>query len=379
MTLRVAIIHYWLINMRGGEKVIESLCKMFPQADIYTHVLDESAMSETIKKHNIYKTSISRLPFSKSKYQNYLPLMPGALESLDLSGYDLIISSESGPAKGVITPPGSLHICYCHSPMRYIWDQYHTYKNGAGALTKIAMPMIAPWLRQWDVTSAARVDKFVANSSHVAKRIKKYWRRDANIIYPPVYVEDFTPVPEKELEDYYLWVGELAPYKRPDLMIEAFNQNGKKLVIIGGPEKTKINLQKSAKENIVFLGKTDFKTLKHHMARCKALIFPGEEDFGIVPVEVLASGRPVIAFGRGGALDTIIQGESGLFFQEQTVLSLNQTIEEFETTLLQKVNPEELVEHAKTFSESRFQSAMKKLIMTEMDAIHKIDFKAGQL
>jgi len=376
--MRVAIIHYWLVNMRGGEKVIEALCRMFPQADIFTHVLDESTLSDTLKKHTIKTTFISKLPFAKKLYQNYLPLMPRALEGLDLSGYDLVISSESGPAKGVIVPPDAMHFCYCHSPMRYLWDQYHVYKSDAGVLGKLAMPIFASGLRQWDVTSAARVDGFVANSAHVENRIQKYWRRDATVIYPPVAVEDFTPAHPEDVKDYYLWVGELVGYKKPDLMVEAFNKNGKKLVVIGGPDKTRKKLQKTAKENIQFLGKVDFETMKSHMANCRALIFPGEEDFGIVPVEVMASGRPIIAYGRGGALDTVIDGKTGVLFDEQTVLGLNEAINRFEKTVIAKIEPKTLISHASKFSEGAFRLSMVELLKNH-NIETNIDVSANKL
>lgn len=181
---RVALIHYWLIGMRGGEKVLEALCRIYPQADIFTHVHDPAAMSDTIRAHRVTETYVGRLPFAKRMYQSYLPLMPGALEALDLTGYELVISSEAGPAKGVIVPPDAFHLCYVHSPMRYLWDQYKVYRDGAGPLTRAAMPLLAPRLRMWDVTSAARVDHFVANSTHVANRVNKYWRRDSDVVFP---------------------------------------------------------------------------------------------------------------------------------------------------------------------------------------------------
>ena len=342
--------------------MIEALCRMFPQADIFTHVVDENILSETLKKHTIKTTFIDKLPFSKKLYQSYLPLMPRALEEVDLSGYDLVISSESGPAKGVIVPPDAVHLCYCHSPMRYLWDQYHVYKSGAGVVGKLAMPIFASGLRQWDVTSAARVDGFIANSAHVANRIRKYWRRNADVIFPPVAVEDFSPVKSDQVEDYYLWVGELVGYKKPDLMVEAFNKSGKKLVVVGGPDKTRKRLKKSANSNIRFLGKVDFDTMKHHMARCKALIFPGEEDFGIVPVEVMASGRPVIAYGRGGAQDTVIDGKTGVLFKEQSASGLNAAIDRFENEVLDKINGATLVAHASKFSEGAFRHSFAQLL-----------------
>ena len=316
---RVALVHYWLVGMRGGEKVLEALCRMFPDADIFTHVYDPNAMSATINAHRVIETAVGRLPMAKRLYQSYLPFMPRALEQLDLTGYDLVISSEAGPAKGVIVSPDAYHLCYCHSPMRYLWDQYHIYRENAGLLSRTMMPLLSHNLRMWDVTSAARVDAFAANSHHVANRIRKYWRRESEVVHPPVDVDAFAPAPEAEIGDYYLWAGELAPYKRPDLAVEAFRKLGLPLLVIGGSEKQRARLAKTAPDNVTFMGKVPFDTLKHHLARCKALVFPGEEDFGIVPVEAMASGRPVIAYGRGGALDTVVDGRTGMLFKDQSV------------------------------------------------------------
>ncbi len=359
----MALIHYWLVGMRGGEKVLESLCRMFPQADIYTHVVAPEKLSKTLLDHQIRTTFVANLPFVNRFYQKYLPFMPRALEQIDLTGYDLVISSESGPAKGVIAPPEAPHLCYCHSPMRYLWDQYHTYRDGAGRLTRMLMPHIAHSLRQWDVTSAARVDRFVANSGHVAARINKYWRRDAGIVYPPVAVADFAPAAPEDLGDFYLWAGELAPYKRPDLAVEACRRLGKKLVVIGGPDKTRQVLAANAGDTVTFLGHVPFAVLKQHMARCKALIFPGEEDFGIIPVEVMASGRPVIAYGRGGALDSVIDGETGLLFRDQSIDGLTAAIQRFESEGLDRLDPKALVQHAAGFDEGNFQRGIVRELL----------------
>ncbi|KIT16297.1 glycosyltransferase [Jannaschia aquimarina] len=357
---RVAIIHYWLVGMRGGEKVVEALCGMFPQADIFTHVVVPESLSPILRSHRIQTTRIGRLPMAPKLYQKYLPLMPRALEELDLTGYDLVLSSEAGPAKGVIPPPDAPHLCYCHSPMRYLWDQYHVYRNGAGALTRALMPPLAHRLRQWDVTSAARVDGFAANSAHVAARIRKYWRREADIVPPPVAVEEFAPVAASERGDFYLWAGELVPYKRPDLAVEAFKKLDKPLVVIGGPDETVRRLAKDAGPKTKFLGKVPFATLKDHLARCRALIFPGEEDFGIVPVEAMASGRPVIGYGRGGLLDTVVEGETGLFFRDQSVEAIIDAVERFEKSDLFDADPDGLVAHARNFDLSAFQTGIRR-------------------
>lgn len=360
---RVAIIHYWLIGMRGGEKVVEALCRMFPQAEIFTHVYNPERTSDLIKSHKIHTTSIAKLPFATRLYQKYLPLMPRALEEIDLAGFDLVISSEAGPAKGVIAPPDALHLCYCHSPMRYIWDQYHVYNRSAGLLTRAVMPHVAHKLRIWDVTSAARVDGFIANSRHVEQRINSYWRREARVVAPPVAAKDFAPVQNpSDKGGYYLWAGELAPYKRPDIAIEAFNRLGLPLVVIGGPTKTERMLAKTANANIRFLGHVPFDKLRRYLASCKALVFPGEEDFGILPVEAMASGRPVIAYGRGGVLDTVIDRRTGLLFPDQTSHSLEAAVRSFEDEGLEHLPPENLIKHAAQFDESNFQKGILRAI-----------------
>lgn len=359
--MKVAIVHYWLVSMRGGERVLESLCRMFPDADVYTHLVDRKAISKDIARHNIQTTFISKLPAPQRMYQKYLPFMPLALESLDMSDYDLIFSNEAGPAKGIIPGPNSVHICYCCSPMRYIWDQYHIYRQNAGPFTKFVMPPLAHYLRIWDVSSSARVDKFLADSTHVANRITKFYRRDADVVYPPVAVDAFTPAPPEELGDYYLWAGQLVRYKRPDIAIEAFRRNGKKLVVIGVGEE-EAALKKIASDNITFLGATPFSVLKQHFARCKALVFPGEEDFGIVPVEVQAAGRPVIAYGKGGVLDTVIDGRTGVLFSDSTVEGLIRAVDAFESTSLATTCTEDCLANAALFSEANFQSGIKKAL-----------------
>ena len=234
--MRVAIVHYWLVGMRGGEKVIEALCRMYPEADVFTHVYVPEAVSEEIRRNKVTTSFIGRLPRAAKLYQRYLPLMPLALEQLDLRGYDLIISSESGPAKGVIPPPGAMHICYCHSPMRYIWNMFHEYRERSGPITRFVMPALAHYIRNWDSISASRVDHFIANSETVAARLHRYYRRASTVIHPPVDVDAFEVLPAELVEDYCLMVGELVGYKRPELAVEAFNRTGQRLVVIGGGE-----------------------------------------------------------------------------------------------------------------------------------------------
>ncbi len=362
--MRTAIVHYWMINMRGGEKVLEALCEAYPNADIFTHVYVPKEMSPIINSHRVHTTFISKLPRAARWYQKYFPLMPLALEELDLTEYDLVISSESGPAKGVITRPDATHICYCHSPMRYLWDQYHLYRTSAGIITRTAMPILAHFLRIWDVSTASRVDKFIVNSHSIKARVRKFYRRNSEVIHPPCDVGAFQLAPQNEVGEYYLAVGQLVAYKRFDIAVEAFNQSGKKLIVIGeGEERAK--LEKTAKDNITFLGKAPFDLLKHHYARCAALIFPGEEDFGIVPVEAMASGRPVIAYERGGALDTVVQGVTGHFFKEQTPAALIKAVEEFEGQS-DTYDPAQISATAQRYSRERFIESIKSSIETEI-------------
>lgn len=231
--MRVAIVHYWMVNMRGGERVLEALCELYPDADIFTHVYAADRMSPVIRQHRVRTTFIGSLPWARQFYQSYLPLMPLALEQLDLREYDLVISSEFGPAKGVLTRPDSVHVCYCHTPMRYAWNMYQDYMAGRRGPMRWAMAVLLHRLRQWDVTAAARVDHFVANSLNVAMRIRKYYRRDAMVIPPPVDVELFGSVANDVASDTYVCIGQLIPYKRVDIAVEAFNRLGKKLIVIG--------------------------------------------------------------------------------------------------------------------------------------------------
>jgi glycosyltransferase involved in cell wall biosynthesis len=353
--MKVAIIHYWLVGMRGGEKVIEALCEMYPQADIFTHVYVPEMVSDRIRQHRIIPTFINALPRAARMYKTYLPLMPLALEQLDLRGYDLVISSESGPSKGIIPPSDALHVCYCHTPMRYIWNMYHDYRDGAGRLTRLMMPPLAHYLRMWDVTSAARVDSFIANSTTVARRIRRYYGADSVVIHPPVDTNAFSAVAPSELSDSYLMAGELVSYKRPDLAVRAFNDMKLKLVVIGGGEMLD-EVRRLAGPTVTVMGSQPFEVLKQHYARCRALIFPGEEDFGMVPVEAMASGRPVIAFGRGGATETVADGITGVFFAEQTVEAIVSAVKRLAAA---DIDSAKIAAHASQFGREPFFSKMR--------------------
>jgi glycosyltransferase involved in cell wall biosynthesis len=359
--LRIALVHDWLTGMRGGEKVLEVLCELYPRATLFTLLHNKGAMSPVIENMKIETSFIQKLPMKERRYRSYLPIFPRAIESFNFSDFDLIISTSHCVAKGARPASHALHICYCFTPMRYVWDQYEEYfgKGRADVVTRSAMALVAPALRNWDVQSASRVDFFVADSWHVAKRIERYYSRTADVIHGPVDTTLFT-ISETTL-DYYLVVSALVPYKRADLAIETFNQLGHRLIVIGsGPEESR--LKSRAASNIEFLGWQDDESLAKFYANCRALIFPGEEDFGIVPLEAMASGRPVIAFRRGGALETVVgEGENptGIFFNEQSVASLKGAIEEFGK---RKFNPQAIRQHAEKFDRKNFRSKLEAYI-----------------
>jgi glycosyltransferase involved in cell wall biosynthesis len=362
-TLRVAIVHYWLFEARGGEKILEALCELFPSADIFTHILDRKMFSKLVEKHKVTTSFIQRLPYARKAVKYYLPLMPLALEQFDLREYDLIISSESGPAKGVIVREDSVHICYCHSPMRYIWNKYAAQVRGAPAILSWPMRLSAHYLRLVDYSSAARVDQFVANSTTVARRIEKYYRRSSRVIFPPVDVLAFALAQE---EDYYLYCGQLTSYKRPDLAVDCFNVLGLPLRVIGDGEM-RDTLKRRAKPNIQFLGRVGDDELRYNLARCRALVFPGEEDFGIVPVEAMASGRPVIAYGRGGVLDTVVDGVTGVFFKEPSVEALIGAVRRYQS-ISDGFDPELIARHARAFDKRIFMEQMTEVIQGALAA-----------
>lgn len=360
---RVAVIHYWLVGMRGGERVLERLLRLYSGADIFTHVYDPAAVSAFIRSHRVTTTFIQKLPGAIRHYQKYLPLMPMALEELDLSGYDLVLSSEAGPAKGVITSPDALHLCYCHSPMRYLWDHYPQYKAMSGRFTQMSMALMFGRLRQWDTASASRPDVIVANSNFIARRIRKSWGRKASVVHPPVEIDLFgacdTP------GSHYLWVGQMTPYKRADLVADAFTRLGLPLIMIGTGELA-ADIARRAGPNITIIERLDFAGLRRAYAECRALIFPPEEDFGIVPVEANAAGRPVIAYGRGGVCDSIVPDRTGLFFHDQSVEALIDAVERFEKWL-PDFDPHAAQANARRFAPEVFDAGILDAVASASD------------
>ncbi|MDR2768848.1 MAG: glycosyltransferase [Treponema sp.] len=360
--MKVAIIHYWLVNMRGGEKMLEALLELYPEADIYTHVYDPSAVSETIRKHNVYTSYIQKLPFAKKLYQKYMPLMPNALKEWNLQAYGLVISSEAGPAKGVVPNPLAYHICYCHSPMRYLWDMYHEYFRNAGPVTRFFMKRLIPALRIWDLNSANMVDRFITNSSYVARRIARYYRREAAVVYGPADIQPYLAL-EREPGDFYLFFGQLVNYKRADLAVEACVRSGRKLVIAGsGSKKDLARLKKLAGGSalVSFKGRISDEEIRSLYSRARALIFPGIEDLGLVPIEANAAGCPVIAYREGGAVDTVRENVTGIFFDEQTADSLQEALDRFERTDLSPRGA--FTRHVAQFSREAFKDRVKIII-----------------
>jgi glycosyltransferase involved in cell wall biosynthesis len=355
--MRAAIVHYWLLNWRGGEKVLESLCRLLPDADIFTLFYDPASVSPEVRRHKVTASFLNPL---RRCYRQLLPLMPLALEQFDLRGYDLVVSSESGPAKGVLTSSSTRHICYCHTPMRYLWDLYPAYLNEWCPVWKRAL--LAPlsnYLRLWDFASAARVDEFIANSENVRRRIRKAWRRESQVVYPPVAVENFY---WHEPEDYYLVVSELVAYKRVDMAVRAFSLLGRPLRVVGdGPEYQ--SLKRMATGDIKFCGRVGNAELRDLLARCRALIVPGEEDFGLTPVEALASGKPVVALGRGGTIESVPAADplGGVFYGEPDETELVRAVERFEHVEAQ-VRPRELQAWAAQFSEASFLARMQEIL-----------------
>jgi len=355
--LRVAIVHDWLNQRGGAEAVLEALTELYPQAPVYTSMYWPQAMPQAYRSWDIRTSFMDNLPLVKRYHQPFLPLYPLAFESFDFTGYDLVISNKSGFCHGVITSPDTLHICYCLTPTRFLWD-YPAYaqREGLIRLARLALPPFLNYLRLWDLAAAHRVDHFIAISQTIQARIAKYYRRDSVIIHPPVDTGRFTP--SSSHDDYFLIVSRLIPYKRIDLAVRAFNELGLPLVIIGDG-RDRDGLQALAKSNIQFLGYVPDEEIGDYFARCRAFILPGQEDFCIAPVEAQAAGRPVIAYAAGGALDTVMEGVTGAFFYDQTPEALTKVIREFDDTCY---DPATIRRHAERFDKRVFKERLSAFI-----------------
>lgn len=355
--MRVALVHDYLNQYGGAERVLERMHEMFPSSPVYTSIFDPAAMPPSYQMMDIRTSFMQRLPGVMQRHQSYLPFYPLVFENFDLGGYDVVVSNSSAWAKSVITEPDTLHVCYCLTPMRWAW-RYHDYVNRErlGRLARIALPPVMNYLRVWDAASATRVDAFVAISRAVAARIGKFYRREATIIYPPVDTEAFQP--RGEPEDFFLVASRLIPYKRVDLVVDAFNTLGLRLKVVGDG-RDRAALQARARGNIEFLGRVTDAELHDLYARCRAFVFPGEEDFGIAPVEAQACGRPVVAFAAGGALDTVVDGETGTYFREQTAEALAEAVRQIDR---HDWNSDRIRANAERFSAATFKHSFIDLV-----------------
>jgi glycosyltransferase involved in cell wall biosynthesis len=356
-TPRIAIVHEWLTAMRGGEKCVEAMCELFPSADLYTLLHIKDSVSPSIEQRNITTSFVQHLPFSSRIYRYYLPLFPTAVQQFSLDQFDIVLSSHHCVAKGVHTQKHTLHICYCHTPMRYLWDLYDVYfREGGNVIVRAGARVFRGYLRRWDLRTAGNPHFFIANSENIRKKILSLYGREAEVIYPPVDVQTFRASGRDD--GYFLVVGALVPYKRVDVAIEAFNATGQRLVVAGdGPDRDR--LKRMAHPNIEFVGWQTDDQLRALYSGCRALVFPGEEDFGIVPVEAMASGKAVIALGKGGVLETVVNGVHGVLFRDQTRACLEQAVRAFEPA---RFNADELHRHAMKFDRKTFLSRFKEYV-----------------
>ncbi|WP_421828614.1 glycosyltransferase family 4 protein [Larkinella sp.] len=360
---KVALVHEWLVTFAGSESVVEQILQLYPHSDLFTLVdfLPDSQRPLILNK-TATTSFIQKLPWAKKKYRTYLPFMPMAVEQFDLSAYDVVVSSSHAVAKGVLTGPNQLHICYCHSPMRYAWDLYHQYLSESGLKTGVSgavAKLILHYIRLWDYQSAQRVDYFVANSRYIARRIRKVYGRDADVIYPPVDTRKFALCAQKE--NYYLTASRMVPYKKINLIVEAFaTMPDKRLVVVGdGPDFEKI--KRLATPNIELVGYQSDAVLISYMQKAKAFLFAAEEDFGITPVEAQACGTPVLAYGKGGVLESVVDQKTGLFFDRQQVDSLAECVQRFERSA-DLFDPVAIHRHAQRFSRETFRQEFDRYV-----------------
>lgn len=361
--LNVALVHDWLVGQGGGERVLHDLHLMFPDAPIYTLVYDRAKAPDWLEGCNVRTTYIQRWPGGKSHYKLLLSFMPKAWEALDLTEFDLVISTCASCCKGVITRPDALHACYCFSPTRYVWDLYHEYLSHAGRIKRAFMPRMIHKVRMWDFAAAQRPDCFVADSEFVGSRIEKFYRRDSKTIYPGVAPNPHASVVDPE--DYYLVVSRFVRYKRVDIAVEACNLLGRRLVVIGSGGEEEGRLRALAGPTVEFVGKVVDDEMQRYYAGARGFLFPGVEDFGITPVEAMTAGVPVLAYGEGGALETVVDGETGLFFHPQTVQGMVACIERFESCGVSRTR-EEIRERGLSFSRDRFEREMRDYLQEQM-------------
>ena len=360
--MKIALVHDWLNQIGGAEDVLENFVNLYPHAPLYTSLYWREQMPAHWQSWDIRTSFIDRLPFAHKKQQLYFPLYPFAFEQFDFSGYDVILSNKSGFCHGVISGPKTMHVCYCLTPTRYVWRYFqYAEQEQLDRITRLGLAPFLTFLRQWDRLAADRVDHFIAISAEIHRRIAKVYRRESTIIYPPVETTRFEP--SNRLEDYYLFVGRLVPYRRIDLLIEAFNKM-KRPLRIAGSGRDQERLESLAGPTIKFLGFVPDEDLPDLFARCRAFVFPGEEDFGIAPIQAMAAGRPVIAYAGGGALETVIPGQTGILFDEQTATAIINAVESLDTT---QFSTAVIRRHAEQFDTAVFQQKIQQFIEQKYD------------
>ncbi|MBI3181380.1 MAG: glycosyltransferase [Myxococcales bacterium] len=366
--MKVALVHDWLVASRGGEKVLEAICELFPTAEVFTLVWQPGSAPPGVERLRIRTSFVDRLPLARRWHRHFLPLYPAAVEALDLRGFELIVSSSHCAAKGIRRPEGARHLSYVHAPMRYVWDRFGDYfgPGRASLAVRAAAAALRPWLRAWDVRSARGVDRFVANSHHIARRIAELYGRQAAVVHPPVELSRFTSLPLEGSGrgSYFLWLGALAPYKRADLAVEAFRRLGLPLWLAGSGQDER-RIARSLPPNVKLLGQVDDASLPELYRGARALVFTGEEDFGLTPLEAQACGRPVIAYERGGALETVTPA-TGLFFDRQTPEAVCRAVEAFDSWE-QRFDPAQARANAARFSRERFQAGLLAEVSALMD------------
>ena len=366
--MRVAVLHHWFVTRGGGERVAECIAALFPRAEIFTLLAREQGLPETLRARTLHTSVLQRLPGARSHHRHLLPFYPEAVQSLDLRGFDLVLSSDSGPVKGVRLSPGAVQICYCHSPMRYLWDGFDAYRAAMGGVTRTVFTATAGRVRRWDAAAAARVTHFLANSAYVADRIRRCYDRQAEVLHPPIDLHRAAAVVQLTPGDHYLCAGRLVPYKRTELLMEACRQLRRPLRIVGaGPEEARLRrLAAESGAEVDFLGELPTDQLWAEYARCRALLFAADEDFGMVPLEAQACGRPVIAYGAGGSLETV-QGNgpaaTGTYFSEQTAASAAQAMESWEKDGERQFRPEDARAWAAGFATPLFLERYRALVL----------------
>jgi glycosyltransferase involved in cell wall biosynthesis len=374
--MRVAVAHHWFVTRGGGERVAECIAALFPQAEIFTLVASAAGLPGTLKSRRVHTSFLQKIPLARRQHRHFLPLYPAATERMDLRGFDLVLSSDSGPVKGVRLSEGATHICYCHSPMRYLWDGYEAYRKSMGGVTRLAFSATAPGVRRWDAAAAQQVSHFLANSKYVADRIRRCYGREADVLPPPIDLHRAAGVAGEIPGEHYLCAGRLVPYKRTEILLEACRRMNRRLRIAGtGPEEPALRRMAGGDARIEFLGELSNEELWREYARCRALLFAADEDFGMVPLEAQACGRPVIAYGMGGSLETVRgawhTGETsfeatGAYFDEQSPAAVVEAIERWERTMERSFNPQAAQRWASQFATPIFLERYRAFVLSKV-------------